>query len=255
MTTRRRTSDVLRGTAESAQPRRLTLPRRKDARNADASTRGDVASTPAAAAMPIVHSPTTSPAPLSAAFDQAREDGLRQGLQDAQAQFEQALRAKVRELEDATARHAADVQARLESEQRRLAMLATSFGAAVDRRLDLLEEDAIQLAYSAVCRILGEQRGTREGVLRLVHAAISQLRGRRLLRVRLHPADLQSLHVAGDESKARWPQVDWIGDDAVEAGGCLLDTDAGTLDARLETQLAELLDLWSRKPGTEAPQR
>ncbi|MGC7940560.1 FliH/SctL family protein [Pandoraea pneumonica] len=48
----------------------------------------------------------------------------------------------------------------------------------------------------------------------------------------MHPDDLGWLR---ETSTAGDPQ--WVGDDSVMLGGCIVETDAGTLDARLEAQL------------------
>jgi flagellar biosynthesis/type III secretory pathway protein FliH len=56
------------------------------------------------------------------------------------------------------------------------------------------------------------------------------------LKVHVHPEDLAALHQAGLASST-WR---WIGDPSVAMGGVVLRSDAGSLDARLGTQLEAL---------------
>jgi hypothetical protein len=60
--------------------------------------------------------------------------------------------------------------------------------------------------------------------------------------VRLHAADLAMLREAGalDASLPSGALVTWVADKAVALGGCVIETDGGELDARLETQIDRL---------------
>lgn len=108
--------------------------------------------------------------------------------------------------------------------------------------LQALEGDAIELAFEVVCRLLGEPSSRRSVVESLVRQGFAGLRSQ-ALRVRLHPADLALIeeHAA---LRLSHPGVEWLGDGSVANGGCLIDSRKGTLDARLETQLRQLLQAW-----------
>ena len=80
----------------------------------------------------------------------------------------------------------------------------------------------------------------------MVAQATHQLRGAIPLRVRMSELDLQLLHNS-DQGRALMSVrsgVEWIADPALQVGGCVLDTEQGTLDARLQTQFVRLQNAW-----------
>lgn len=100
------------------------------------------------------------------------------------------------------------------------------------------EGDMIQLVSEVIEKVLGEaiEKGS---IVAVVKHALSQLQGRQVI-VRVNPTDIQHL-------KVNQPQfVELVGqsrslsfqeDETVEAGGCIVETEVGTLDAQLSTQL------------------
>lgn len=118
---------------------------------------------------------------------------------------------------------------------------------AVAQRLQAVESDLVELAYGAVCRIIGMAAFSREGVLALMRQALSGLPSRTLEAIRVSPHD----H-AWIEADANWKQqasgtsgreVQWLADERVPRGGCIVVSADGSLDARLETQLRQLREL------------
>jgi flagellar assembly protein FliH len=120
------------------------------------------------------------------------------------------------------------------------------------RVLDEAEDALVEVVYTAVCRVLGEQGATRDAVARLVREAAAGTRDG--LIIRLHPDDAALLRAGpeGVEEQARL-----AADPAVKLGGCLVDSGTGTLDTRFETQLALLGEALlaaraARQPGGDA---
>lgn len=168
-------------------------------------------------------------------------------------------------------------EGRLESEQRaragqeqiaaRLRLLEQLLSSARDEvgaRIASAEDDMIALCHAAICRILGEQLVTREGVAHALRTALREAAkgqaGGAPLEVRVNPGDLDLLR--GDAEVAAWvsraatragTEVRWLPDDEIGSGGCLIDFPDGTFDARLETQLSSLRALLqtSRAPPGE----
>lgn len=101
-----------------------------------------------------------------------------------------------------------------------------------------LEGAAIEIGYAALLRILGQKCTDRTMVESMVRAVLEQLPERRLLNIHLAPADYALFH----EGKEIPPNLGAVllADERVSMGGCIVDTDAGSLDGRLETRLAEL---------------
>lgn len=220
---------VLRGATTHAQPKRLARPRR-------------AAAEVGVAEMAVA----TIDAGYQAGLAAGHEAGIRQGLVDAQPRVAEAVAAARAEFERTANQRLREFEAEIGTRLGRIDRLLAGLDAALAKRLDELERDAVELAYAAVCKVVGEQAGQGEAVARFVRHGIEALRGAPLLSVRLHEADLRALqaHPQGREVMAGAPQLRWLADAAVPAGGCLFETPSGTLDARLDTQLAALRAAW-----------
>ncbi|OWQ46384.1 hypothetical protein CDL60_12930 [Roseateles noduli] len=256
---------VLRDLPSPSQPRTLALPRHRHA----AEPVGAVAKAAQTltgwngGARPVSAIPSLAPlappaSPSGPSVDEIRasvlaedrqrahEEGLREGLQEAQARVEAAIRQQAEQWQTrADAQWAAQTETlrtAREAEIARLSRVVQDLDAAVAARLAALEDDAVDLAFAAVCRLIGERAATRETVADGVRLAIAQLSGAALHRVRLHPDDLALL--ADDPLRAAHASVEWVADPAVTPGGCLLDGAQGTLDTRLDRQLDRLRQVW-----------
>jgi len=155
----------------------------------------------------------------------AREEGLRagreEGLRQAQTQVAEQLAVQ----------------------QARFQEVGDALVQALARDRQVTEDAALELAMAALARVLGEAPDAAR-VAAVVRQASNQLRDPCQLRIRLAPADLALLKEAGIDPAALTPQaadVQWVADPAVH-GGCVLQTAAGNLDARLHKQLSALAD-------------
>jgi flagellar biosynthesis/type III secretory pathway protein FliH len=123
----------------------------------------------------------------------------------------------------------------MRAEVDRVKALAVEIDGALRALTEAAEESMIDIVFTAVCRILGEQGATRATVQDVVCAAIAAMRGREQLVVRLHPDDAALLKGDADGGMLRISA-----DPAVVLGGCVVDGPGGSLDARFETQLEVL---------------
>lgn len=124
-----------------------------------------------------------------------------------------------------------------------LAALAALVANLTQARHTLLAEQEdmlVDIAYTAACRIIGEHGITRAGITAMVNRLVQAAGGADQIRVRMHPQDIAVLQAHADKLDAR---LLLQGDTAVECGGCIVDTARGTLDARLDTQLARLREV------------
>lgn len=130
---------------------------------------------------------------------------------------------------------------RIERLDRLLASLPEQLADGIAGEEDLL----VELAFEAVVRILGQAAPTREGAQGLVREALASLREREQVVVRLAPPDVETLRAARSEMTrvAGCKGLEFVADERVELGGCLIETAGGGLDARLETQLQRLREL------------
>lgn len=117
----------------------------------------------------------------------------------------------------------------------RVKSLSEDISGALRKLSETSEDVMVDIVFTAVCRILGEQGATREAVKDVVRAAAAATREREQLVVRLHPDDAALLEDGADGAAMRV-----IADPSVVAGGCIIDSPGGSLDARFETQLDSL---------------
>jgi flagellar assembly protein FliH len=250
---------VLRGIRLHSQPHALKRP--------VVTVTESLATTPPSgldqlAASDVLESEAASHAAYEAGFADGRKQGFVAGQAAATAEGARALRAALEET-----RAQAAIEGRLEglakgrdeghaqaSQVRNLAQ-AQADEAARDRldrldrvlqaviaqtaqQLEQAEDDLVALSHEAVCRILGTQAAQPERLRSMVAHLLAQHGLRAQLAVHVHPDDLAALLLeAGQDGERPWR---WVGDSAVQLGGVVLRSPEGSLDARLETQLAAL---------------
>ena len=115
--------------------------------------------------------------------------------------------------------------------------LAADLSRKVDSDLALVEDSVVAIAFEAVCKLIGETLVTPEGIAARVRELLQRVRDKDRLTIRLHPQDLELIEereTFGLDSSA---EVDWVADEALDAGSCIIGTAAGTLEARLDEQL------------------
>jgi len=102
------------------------------------------------------------------------------------------------------------------------------------------EEQVIALALAIARRILHRELTVApEALAGLLKAALEKIEAREVHRVRVRPEDIPLLQQHLD--RMGLPQrVELIGDPALERGAIILDSGRGSLDASVETQLAEI---------------
>jgi flagellar assembly protein FliH len=154
------------------------------------------------------------------ATESGREQGREQGLQQGRAAGEreglhqiQLLRAVVEEL--------------------RAAQL---------RALGGLAQSATDIVLVAVGKILGDAFVSREAALAAVQEAVRRCQERSHLRVCVAPGDFEVLSARHDEllEQTRAGELEFVADERVALGGCIVESATGSLDARLEVQLQRL---------------
>lgn len=138
----------------------------------------------------------------------------------------------------------AEVKQEFAAEFGRIKSLADKLPQALEAGIDGLEDVAVAIAFESVCKILGGSAVTLEGVQAIVRQVTQQASKTEKLVVRLHPGDLEILRNGGVLetilSSSTSNAVSWLPDNSVALGGCMIETDRGSLDARLETQIEKL---------------
>jgi flagellar assembly protein FliH len=141
-----------------------------------------------------------------------------------------------------------DAQERLEQARRAVVPAARAavdgILAAKTEWLAHWERTALSLATAIAERILRRQlERTPDVTLDLVKEALELAAGSADLQLRMHPDDLALLGAQVEQIIAelgRLGAAEVVPDPAIARGGCRVDTRYGTIDQRLETQLARI---------------
>ncbi|MRW94173.1 hypothetical protein GJ699_29790 [Duganella sp. FT80W] len=168
-------------------------------------------------------------------------------------QLEQQLAARQQQLDDGSAAAYTEAERRGEQQGRqrgeqeardavaaqvgRLNALVQTLQQARRKLLDENEDMLVEIAFTAICRMLGSQAVRREAMLSMISSLLEGAHAQDKLTVRLHAQDAALLAQDSDGLDAR---LSLQADTGIELGGCLLDSVHGTLDARLEIQLQHL---------------
>jgi len=182
---------------------------------------------------------------LKAVYAKGREEGCQEGLK-------QGLEQGKREGYDLGKREGI-LQGRAEGEER-ITPLAGAFQEALDQ-LDTLRKAAlheartegVKLAFFMAERILGIQMQLHPDAMKhIIEKACDMAVPSRILRVRLHP-DAVSYCQEHPSLLSLPEEVVLVPDPSLAYGGCVLETDTGEIDARMESQLQVLLEALERE--------
>jgi flagellar assembly protein FliH len=153
-------------------------------------------------------------------LDSSREQGLKEGLQQGRLAAETEYRKQLDTLRN----------------------LIASAREAREQYLHDLADDAAEIVWVAVGKILGEGFANKSAAVAAVQETLRRSKERGRLRVRVAPQDFQLLEARRREwlDGVSASDVELVSDEQVKLGGCLLDGASGNLDGRLETQLQRL---------------
>jgi flagellar assembly protein FliH len=172
----------------------------------------------------------------------------------ARAEFEQTLAVEVRRSFDAgreqgraegrKAEHDAQAPAQAAAEElrvRQAAELLQSFTEERDRYLHLVEREVVELALAVAARILRREAQMDPLLLTgAVRVALGQLSASTQVRLRVPPAELD----LWTETIALLPKVSVkptvVSGEGMRLGDCLIETDLGTVDLGIRSQLGEI---------------
>jgi flagellar assembly protein FliH len=154
-----------------------------------------------------------------------------------------AIRAESQQLgwERGYAEGAAAARAELADALALVQSIASAGKALHDQVVSAADCTIVELVIAGLAAVLGEQaRVDAEIVLRTVERAIARAGVDNVVRIRVHPDDVTAVHAdlarRGDAASV-W---EVFGDGRVGIGGCIIDTRAGEVDARLDVQLQEV---------------
>ncbi|HVA37762.1 MAG TPA: FliH/SctL family protein [Candidatus Dormibacteraeota bacterium] len=107
--------------------------------------------------------------------------------------------------------------------------------------IEAAESEIVRLALAVATRVVHRQiELDPRVVLDVARAAIARLADKETMVVRVNPGDLETIRQGREDlfpGDAR--QVRFVGDLRVDRGGVVIDTEAGSVDAKIENQLQE----------------
>jgi flagellar assembly protein FliH len=154
-----------------------------------------------------------------------------------QQQLQVAFEAGVREGE-AAARQKLEAEVRRAIEQ--LAVSASELAASRAEAIRRAEADIVRLSIEVARRILHREVSVDPAALgALVRAALDKLASRQICRIRVHP-DQEPLVRATLAQLGRDSDIEIVTDAVQSRAGALFETESGSLDALVDTQLREI---------------
>ena len=104
------------------------------------------------------------------------------------------------------------------------------------------EKDLLRLAVRLAERIVGREiEKDDKTIIEIISTALQNARQQEKLTVRVNPKDLPAIEKQTERfSSGRIQFIDFVADPRVASSGCLIESEVGTIDARLETQLRVL---------------
>lgn len=126
----------------------------------------------------------------------------------------------------------------LEGKEKISEHMVTSVATTV-QQLESFEGEVIEIVMNAVKRIIGELDDT-ERISRVVKKALAVVRNQKKIILRVHPKDSERLQKQLDTILEDFPGIAFLDitpDSRMKEGDCMLETDIGSVDARIAVQL------------------
>jgi flagellar assembly protein FliH len=158
---------------------------------------------------------------------QGHQEGLERGMAEARARVEQALEA--------------------------VAAAEQALAEVHDRYAAEAEAAAVDLAFQIAEKVIGATiAADREAVLSIVSGALLRTTDRDHLVLEVNPDDFELVRDSASELAARLGginRMEVVSERRVEAGGCVVRTEAGEIDARVSSQLERVRQLLAEAGG------
>jgi flagellar assembly protein FliH len=118
-----------------------------------------------------------------------------------------------------------------------------------------VEEQVVRLTLAIARKILHREAQVDPLLLTgILRVALEKIDAKSNTRLRVHPTDIKVWRDYFTQARESFPSPELIGDPEIEPGRCVLETEMGTTEIGLETQLKEIeqgfLDLLAQRPGS-----
>jgi len=168
------------------------------------------------------------------AAEEGRREGFEKGLEDGRAAGAEEGRARAVE----------EGRAQMDALARSLQEALSEFSSARDDLFVKAEEDLLHLALLIAKKVIArEVEADKHVTVDNLKRCLEVLSGRRNVKVRVAPEVLETVESALPDFARAFGDMSSVsleGDPQVSAGGCMITAGEGSLDATVETQLAEV---------------
>lgn len=161
-------------------------------------------------------------------FEEARErgfeEGVREGTEEARKEVETASAERLRRLDELCAKMGDQFSEHLES---------------------AVQDSVVEVVFAAAGKFIGNNMADRDSIVAIVENMTRNIEASHNIRVRVSPRDFDFLN-SGEwvpPKRNGGPRFEFLPDERIELGGCIIETTHGELDARLETQLRRLKEV------------
>ena len=122
----------------------------------------------------------------------------------------------------------------------------------VKKELSLIaEREAVELALSIARKIVHQEIATdRTVIVNIVKKALKKVSHHKRIKIRLNPADLDAMNEIRSQTPGLTDSFDEVifeGDTSIGNGGCVIDTNFGDVDARIEKQLLTIEEMFKEE--------
>jgi flagellar assembly protein FliH len=166
-----------------------------------------------------------------------------------------ALQAEAQRLghQEGIERGLAEARVRVERALEAVAAAERAMAEMHDRYVADAEAAAVDLAFQIAEKVIGTTIATdREAVLGVVSGALLRTTDRDHLVLEVNPGDFELVRDSAAELAARLggiSRMEVVSERRVEAGGCVVRTEAGEIDARVSAQLERVRQLLAEAGG------
>ncbi len=200
------------------------------------------------AQQPVQESAVAEPARPSRVAEEAR-DQARQIMEQAQVQSQQIKdEAYRRGLEqavlDAEKKAEEKYQVLFREEVKKITQLRKAIETSYSDIVRKAENSLVKLALDVAKKIVRQECSSQEKVvLTMVKEGLSRIGDKVEVRVRINPTQLPAVKKYRDTLQAEFEGIkefEIIADSGITPGGCVIETESGSLDLRIEKQFAEI---------------
>ena len=160
------------------------------------------------------------------ALEIAKDEAYKKGRLDAEQDFK-------REIEKIKSEYAS-----------LMALFQNAVNQLIDKREKIWQEselEIIKLILTVSSKMVGDEisNNGKDVIKYVVKEALSHVSGKKIVAVRLSPDDAKKINLL-EEMKWVDPHIKILEDGAITSGGCIVETDFGSIDCQIETRWEEI---------------